>query len=59
MLLSLLSIVVVFLFNVYAGIWMVEAAALAFFGIAFLTKADVYPWLFCDSPNEDKETDNA
>ena len=30
-----------------------------FFGIAFLTKADVYPWLFCDSKNEDKPDDNA
>lgn len=29
-------------------IWAVEALALTFFGISFLTKADVYPWLFCD-----------
>jgi hypothetical protein len=43
----------------WAITWWVEAIALAFFGIAFLTKADVYPWLFCDSKNEDKETDNA
>jgi hypothetical protein len=47
------------MFNIWAGTWAVEAVALAFFGIAFLTKADVYPWLFCDSANKDEETDNA
>lgn len=57
MLLSLIAIF--FLGGVYAGIWMVEAAALMFFGIAFLTKADIYPWLFCDSAFCDKDTDNA
>jgi hypothetical protein len=45
--------------NVHAMTWAMEAIALVFFGIAFLTKADVYPWLFCDSKNEDKDTDNA
>lgn len=29
-------------------IWIVEAVALAFFGVSWLTKADYYPWLFCD-----------
>lgn len=29
-------------------IWIVEAIALAFFGISWLTKADYYPWLFAD-----------
>lgn len=28
--------------------WLSEALALFFFGISFLTKADIYPWLFCD-----------
>ena len=28
--------------------WIVEFFALAFFGISWLTKADCYPWLFCD-----------
>ena len=59
MLLSLLSIVIVALFNIYAGIWAIEACALMFFGIAFLTKADVFPFLFCDSAFVDKDTDNA
>lgn len=59
MAIALVGIIFVNLFKVYAGTWAVEAIALFFFGIAFLTKADVYPWLFCDSKNEDKETDNA
>ena len=29
-------------------IWIVETIALFFFGISFLTKANIYPWLFCD-----------
>lgn len=53
MVVSLLAIVLVSIFNIWAGTWAVEAAALFFFGIAFLTKADVYPWLFCD-PKESK-----
>ena len=30
------------------AMWVMEAAALFFFGISFLTKANIYPWLFCD-----------
>jgi hypothetical protein len=59
MIVALLAIVFVSIFGIYAGTWAVEAVALFFFGIAFLTKADVYPWLFCDSKNEDKPDDNA
>ena len=29
-------------------VWLLETIALFFFGISFLTKADIYPWLFCD-----------
>ena len=32
--------------------WLVETLALTFFGISFLTKADVIPFLFCDSPDK-------
>lgn len=32
----------------YIKVWLIEAIALFFFGISFLTKADYYPWLFCD-----------
>lgn len=49
MMVALLAIVVVAIFEIWAGTWLVEAVALFFFGIAFLTKADVYPWLFCDA----------
>jgi hypothetical protein len=55
----IVSMICLFIFSGWAVTWGVEAFALGFFGIAFLTKADVYPWLFCDSKNEDKETDNA
>ncbi len=29
-------------------VWLTEAFALFFFGISFLTKAEIYSWLFCD-----------
>ena len=29
-------------------VWLLETIALFFFGISFLTKANIYPWLFCD-----------
>ena len=35
--------------------WVTETIALFFFGISFLTKADIYPWLFCDTPSEEDE----
>lgn len=34
-------------------VWLMETVALFFFGISFLTKADIYPWLFCDTPYTD------
>lgn len=33
----------------YCQMWLVEAIALFFFGVSFLTKADVFPFLFCDT----------
>lgn len=30
-------------------VWLVEAIALFFFGVSFLTKADAFPFLFCDT----------
>ena len=50
MLLALVSIL--FIGQIWSGTWWVEMVALFFFGIAFLTKADVYPWLFCDPKDE-------
>lgn len=32
----------------YIKIWLVEAVALFFFGISWLTKANAYKWLFAD-----------
>ena len=36
------------LLNIHCGIWIVEAIALMFFGISWLTKAQCYKWLFKD-----------
>lgn len=38
-------------------VWLVEAIALFFFGISFLTKANTYPWLFCDKPQGKEDHD--
>lgn len=32
----------------FIKVWLIEAIALFFFGISFLTKANCYKWLFCD-----------
>ena len=48
---SFLAIVPVSVFEWWGGVWIVEAIALAFFGISWLTKADCYPWLFADKKN--------
>lgn len=53
MILSLLLIIPVMKNNIYGGIWGVETLALLFFGISWLTKSDIYPWLFCDTPYEE------
>lgn len=36
------------LWNVPFGVWLVEAVALMFFGISWLTKSQCYKWLFKD-----------
>jgi hypothetical protein len=48
MIASFLLMVPVNIFSIYGGTWLVEAIALAFFGISWLTKANCYPWLFAD-----------
>lgn len=45
----LASFLILLLPNFYIKTWLVETIALTFFGISFLTKADIYPWLFCDT----------
>ena len=51
MVVSFLVIVPVSIFKWWGGVWVVEAIALAFFAISWLTKADCYPWLFADKKN--------
>ena len=36
------------IFNVWGGTWIMEDVALAFFGISWLTKSNLYTWLFKD-----------
>lgn len=36
-------------------VWLTETIALFFFAISFLTKADIYPWLACDTPYIESE----
>lgn len=45
---ALVCIVPVSLLNIWGGTWAVEAVALAFFGVSWLTKSQIYPWLFAD-----------
>ena len=49
----LASFSILLLPSFYIRIWLVETIALFFFGLSFLTKADVFPILFCDSPYSD------
>ena len=44
----LASFLILLIPGVPCRIWVVETFALFFFGISFLTKANIYPWLFCD-----------
>ncbi len=47
------SFAILLLPSFYIQVWLVETIALFFFGLSFLTKADVFPFLFCDTPYED------
>ena len=49
----LASFLLMLLPDFYIKIWLVETIALFFFGLSFLTKADIFPFLFCDSPYTD------
>jgi hypothetical protein len=53
---GMLASYVIMLFPYFYGqAWISETISLFFFGISFLTKADIYPWLFCDTPYTDDE----
>lgn len=54
MIASFLALIPVIICNLYGGVWIIEAFALAFFGISWLTKADCYPWLFADKKSDKK-----
>ena len=49
----LASFLIMLLPNFSCKVWLTEAFALFFFSVSFLTKADIYPWLFCDTPYQD------
>ena len=55
---SFIFIIPVSIFNLWGGVWIIEAIALIFFGISWLTKSDIYPWLFCDTPYTDDSNAN-
>ncbi len=50
----LASFLIMLLPSFRAQVWLTETIALFFFGISFLTKADIYPWLACDTPYVDE-----
>ena len=49
----LASFLIMLLPDFSCKVWLTEAFALFFFSVSFLTKADIYPWLFCDTPYQD------
>lgn len=50
----LASFLIALLPHFYIQTWLLEAIALFFFGISFLTKAEVYPWLACDKKEQNE-----
>lgn len=46
------AFLLMFLPDFYIKTWLIEAIALTFFGISFLTKANTYSWLFADKTNK-------
>ena len=53
MILSFILIIPISILEIWGGVWLVETIALAFFGISWLTKSDIFPFLFCDTPYKD------
>lgn len=51
----LASFLIILLPSFYIQVWLMETIALFFFAVSFLTKADIYPWLACDTPYEESE----
>lgn len=59
MIASFALLIPVSIFEIWSGVWWIETIALVFFGVSWLTKADTYRWLFCDTPNKEDPEDNA
>ena len=59
MIASFVFIIPVSILKIWGGVWLIEAIALSFFSISWLTKSNVYPWLFCDTADKDDPSDNA
>lgn len=49
------SFAIMLLPSFHIQVWLTETIALFFFAISFLTKADIYPWLACDTPYIESE----
>jgi hypothetical protein len=45
---GMLASFLILLIPIARKVWVTETVALFFFGISFLTKANIYRWLFCD-----------
>lgn len=54
----IVSFGILFLPTFACQVWLMETIALFFFGVSFLTKADAFPFLFCDTPYVETETDD-
>lgn len=48
MIASFLALIPISIFGLWGGTWAVEAVALIFFGVSWITKADCVPFLFAD-----------
>lgn len=49
MIMSLVLIIPIGKYGIWGGTWLIEMLALTFFGISWLTKSNIYSWLFADS----------
>lgn len=53
MIASFILLIPGYIFKIYGMTWVVELIALFFFGVSWLTKCDIFPFLFCDTPYQD------
>jgi hypothetical protein len=51
----LAAYVIMLLPHFYGQPWLSEMFSLTFFGISFLTKANIIPWLACDTPGTEED----